>query len=305
MDTEAYRLVSTLGDALVFFMVAVGLAVAFRVARLPDLTCEGSFVLGGCATFLAIRAGADRATALAVGVATGAAAGSVTALLHCFMRVPAVLAGILTWMSAYSVALRMLDKPNQRLPAEALFAGPMDVDSGLVEPALRSTLLTAVFVFIAVLLLYTLLESSIGLRLRCVGGNPFFARTLGLRRWPWLTAGVACANGLAGLGGGLFALRAGYVDVNMGSGVLVTALAAMFIGGVALPGSTAARMIAACAVGTIAYMVLLALALQIGMKPGDNRMVTSVLVVGALVAAKLRKRGPWADTPAPGGEFAL
>ena len=53
--------------------------------------------------------------AMAGALAAGMAAGFVTGILHTFMGIPAILAGILTQLGLYSVNLKTMGKANQAI----------------------------------------------------------------------------------------------------------------------------------------------------------------------------------------------
>ena len=105
----------------------LGLAVAFRVLRYPDLTPDGSFLIGAAvfAAFLLGEVPGGWPVALGAAVIAGGLAGWLTAALRSIIGVNRLLTGILTTMIAYSLAFRILGgRPNQGLgDSAALFSG--------------------------------------------------------------------------------------------------------------------------------------------------------------------------------------
>jgi putative ABC transport system permease protein len=285
----AYKCLVVLGEAGIYGLLALSLALAFRVVRFPDLTLEGSFTFGSVVLCLATRAGASLPMALACASLAGVVAGCVTALTHIFVRVPPILAGILTWTALYSVNLRLLGSPNATLP-DSHVMGLQRADASLLEVGWASASVIWIASGLAILFIWTLLESSLGLRLRCARGNPYMAVSLGIRPNRYTILGLAVSNGLAGLAAGLLATKGGFVDVNGGNGMLIAGVAPLFLGGVFLPGARSATLIGAALLGTLMYRALVTGALEIGMDPRDLRLFTAVLVLLG-VALSLFGRG--------------
>jgi putative ABC transport system permease protein len=285
----AYKCLVVLGEAGIYGLLALSLAVAFRVVRFPDLTLEGSFTFGSVVLCLAIKGGASLFAALACASVAGLVAGCVTAMMHIVVRVPPILAGILTWTALYSVNLRLLGSPNASLP-DSHVLGLQRADASLLEVGWASASVIWMASGLAFVAVWTMLESSLGLRLRCARGNPYMAVSLGIRPARYTILGLAATNGLAGLAGGLLATKGGFVDVNMGNGMLIAGIAPLFLGGAFLPGTRSATLIGAALLGTFLYRSLVAGALEVGMDPRDLRLFTAVLVLLG-VALSLVGRG--------------
>lgn len=90
-----------------------------RLHHLPysdvaDLTVDGSLATGGAVAVMLIRAGLNAWAALLCAFLAGMLAGFVTGLFHTKCGIPAILAGILTQLSLYSINLRIMgSKANQ------------------------------------------------------------------------------------------------------------------------------------------------------------------------------------------------
>ena len=100
---------NTLLQGLGYGLGVLGVALAFRVVRYPDLTPDGSFLVGSTAFASMVVAGAHWSLAVLCSMTIGAAAGAVTALLHFCFGVHRLLSGILTSMACYSIGFRILD----------------------------------------------------------------------------------------------------------------------------------------------------------------------------------------------------
>ena len=88
-------------EGLIYALMALGVFITFRVLDFPDLTVDGSFPLGAAVTASSLVAGHPIAAGILLAPAAGALAGTVTALIHNRLKVPSLLAGILTMTMLY------------------------------------------------------------------------------------------------------------------------------------------------------------------------------------------------------------
>ena len=91
--------ISTVAQGLMWSILAIGVFLSFRVLDVPDMTCEGSFPLGGAIAASMIAAGVSPWAGLAAGALGGLIAGVVTGVLYTKLKIPAILAGILTMIA--------------------------------------------------------------------------------------------------------------------------------------------------------------------------------------------------------------
>ncbi|MEA3471688.1 MAG: ABC transporter permease, partial [Thermodesulfobacteriota bacterium] len=94
-------------EGLVFGLVAIGVYITFRVLAFPDLTVDGSYTLGGATAAVLIASGFNPLFAVLIATAAGFCAGMLTGLLNTWLRLPALLAGILMMVGLYSINLRI------------------------------------------------------------------------------------------------------------------------------------------------------------------------------------------------------
>src|SRR5690554_4805681 len=95
-------------DGLIFSIMVIGVLISYRILDFADLTCDGSFATGAAVATMAIVQGLGLATALLLALVSGAVAGVVTATIHNRLKVPGLLAGILTMTMLYSINIRIL-----------------------------------------------------------------------------------------------------------------------------------------------------------------------------------------------------
>ena len=89
-------------QGLIWGLMAIGVYITFKVLDLADLTVDGTMATGGAVCLvLMIARRAIVWVALLCAFLAGMLAGLVTGILHTFMGIPAILAGILTQLALY------------------------------------------------------------------------------------------------------------------------------------------------------------------------------------------------------------
>jgi len=145
----------------------------------------------------------------------------------------------------------------------------------------------AVIVF---LIMNWFLRTEIGLALRASGDNEDMVRGMGSNTDTNVLIGCGLSNGLVAMAGALVGQNQGFCDVGMGIGMIVMALAAVIIGEALFQPKGIAVILFSCFAGTFAYRLFITFALRMGMRPGDLKLITSVLVVIALALPFVRKK---------------
>jgi putative ABC transport system permease protein len=287
------------GVALGF--VAIGVFVSYRLFSFPDITTDGSFTLGAVVTAVLLTSGVDPVVATLGGMLAGAAAGSVTGMLHALLGIEPLLSGILMTTALASVNLVVLGKSNVPLSgvttlfdrADAVLAPVMrgaGFDAAAAGDAARLAFLIAVAAA-AVTALYVYFRTQIGTAMRAGGDTPTMARALGRNTGLMTVAGLAIANGLIGLSGALVAQYQGFTDVQMGIGMVVWGMASVFLGSaLAGPVGLGGALVATLA-GSVTFRLLVAAALRAGLDPDWLKAATAVVVLAALVAPRFLSRG--------------
>lgn len=285
MSPPTVQLLYTLETTLILAMVTIGVFVSFRIVRFPDLSPEGGFGLSAVAGGMIMIATGSPLLGLLASVATGMCVGVVTALLANVVRLPTLLASILTMIMCFSTGLLVAGQPSQTLPdlwilESALFWIDTPLITGIVGGVIMLVATTGG------LLLF--LRTGAGFVLRARGENPNLARELGHSLVAWDVIALALANGVVGLAAGLFAQRAGYASINMGRGMAISALAAIMLAEAVFPSRTLMQAFLACFAGTLLMQLVRLLALNLGMPDGGLDLVTSTLIIVFCFLAKAR-----------------
>ena len=290
LDVVGHLLPFSLYEGLVFGFVAIGVYLTFRVLGFPDLTVDGSFVLGGAVAAVLIADGKNPFLATLAAFGVGLCAGLATSLLNTKLRIPALLAGILMMVALYSINLRVMRGAYVSLLREVTIFDQVSEFLGMRNDIALSLIVAGVLVVIVFFILNWFLRTEIGLALRATGDNEQMVRGFGVNTDMTTILGVSISNGLVAVGGAVVAQGQGFSDVGMGIGMIVMGLASVIIGEALFRPKGVARLLLAVLGGTFIYRLVISVALRLGMAPGDLKLITAVLVIIALAVPYIQKR---------------
>ena len=286
-------LIPTIAQGLLWALLALGVYITFRVLDIADLTVEGSFPLGAATAASMMAAGYGLTLSLLAAAFMGMAAGVATGLLHTKMKIPALLAGILTMIALYSVNLRIMGKANlSLLGVDTLFKIARNM---LGLNSAQTTFVVGLVVCVLVgCFLYWFFGTEIGAAIRATGFNQQMIRAQGVDTNVTIILGLLMSNALVALSGALVAQSNGFADVGMGTGTIVIGLASVIIGEVLFGTRSFKNCLISVVLGSIVYRIVIAAVLAMGMPPNDLKLFTSVLVALALsmplIKSKLNSR---------------
>ena len=275
-------------QGLIWGLMALGVYITFRLLDVADLTVDGSFTTGGAVTVMLILGGWPAWAALLVAVLIGMLAGFVTGLLHTRLGIPAILAGILTQLSLYSINLRIMGmSANKAVSVDKyhLILTSRNIPSAILTSALIALALIAVF--------YWYFGTEQGSAIRATGNNPAMSRALGINISSMKLLGLSLSNGIVALSGGLMSQYQGFADINMGRGAIVIGLAAVIIGEVLCDaffrkGCNFSVRLSFVILGGIVYYLVMVLILWLKLDPNDLKLFTAVIVAAFLAVPYLK-----------------
>lgn len=274
-------LLPTISQGLLWSLLALGVYITFRVLDIADLTVEGSFPLGASVAVTLLVKDVNPVTAILAAALAGGISGVVTGLLHTKLKIPALLAGILTMIALYSVNLRIMGKANiSLLGKETAFTV---LENALGVAYSQAVLLVGILSCVVFsVLMYWFFGTEIGAAIRATGYNPQMIRAQGVDTNGMLLIGLFFSNALVAVAGALVAQSNGFADVGMGVGTIVIGLASVIIGEVLFGTRSFKNSLISVILGSIVYRLVIAIVLQMGMPPNDLKLFTAVLVAIAL-----------------------
>ncbi len=273
-------IISTVAQGLLWSVMAMGVFITFRTLNIADLSVEGSFPLGGAVAAMLLAEKVNPATAIVAAGLAGMLAGAVSGLLYTKLKIPALMAGILTMIALYSVNLRVMGKANlSLLNTDTIFTS---LEFLKLSPNL-TTFVAGLCIAVAIpLWLYWFFGTEIGMAVRATGNNPQMIRAMGVNTDDMFLLGLVLSNGLVAVSGALIAQDNGFADVGMGAGTIVIGLASVIIGEVVFGTRNFKNSLISVVLGSILYRIVIAIVLYLGMPPNDLKLFTAILVAIAL-----------------------
>ena len=252
--------ISTLEQGMIYGIMALGVYITYKILDFPDLTVDGSFPMGAAITAVMITNGVPAILTLPVCFLVGALAGVLTGLIHVKLKVRDLLSGIIMMTALYTVNLRIAGRANLPFYKEVTV-----FDNSLVD-------------------------------------NASIVTAMGRDRGKVKILGLAIANGLVTLSGCLFAQQQRCFEISVGTGTVVVGLASVIIGtslyqkleGIgsiskALHNVRVGMVTFSVVIGSILYKACVAIALRMGLKSTDLKLITAVLFLVILVVSMERK----------------
>lgn len=224
-------------------------------------------------------------------------AGLITGILITKLKIPAILAGILTQLALYSINLHIMGFGTTSFSKSNL---PISVDKyNLIvssryvrELSLRNPIIVVIlFVAIVIAILYWFFGTELGCSIRATGANQFMARSQGINTDKTKVIGLVISNSLVALAGALLSQYQGFADINMGRGAIVIGLAAVIIGEQIFDKvfKNFALKLFACVLGAIIYYLVIQFVLKLGLSTDDLKMLTAIVVAIFLAIPNLKK----------------
>ena len=267
-------------QGLIWGIMAIGVYITFRILDIADLTVDGTLCTGGAVCIMMMLSGHNVWVSMLVATGAGLLAGLATGIFHTFMGIPAILAGILTQLSLYSVNLKIMGKANQAINVDKF---DLLVSLRYIKnvPIYRNTiLLVAVIIVVLIAFLYWFFGTELGCSLRATGCNDRMSRAQGINTDFNRVLGLMISNGLVAFSGALLSQYQGFADINMGRGAIVIGLAAVIIGE-ALFGKIFHNFgfrLLGVALGSIVYYFVLQIVIWLGIDTDLLKLLSAAVV---------------------------
>jgi putative tryptophan/tyrosine transport system permease protein len=283
-------------EGLIYGIMVLGVFISFRILDFPDLTVDGSFPLGAALMVQCLLLGMNGWLALLIAFAGGVMAGVVTALIHNHLRVPNLLAGILTMTMLYSINIRILgDRANVPiLKHETILTQVSDKLTGIVPDDYILLVFFVIVALVVKVIIDLFFHTDLGLTLGAMGNNEQMVISQGVNPKTLKTIGVGLSNGLVAVSGAFAAQYLGFADVGLGQGIIVSGLASVMIGEFLVRKSNRIGVLTVCALaGSIIFYAVMYVGRYYGylvhMTPSDLNLIKGVLIILLLVMTQFKK----------------
>jgi urea transport system permease protein len=248
------QLLGVLATASISALVAIGLAISFRLMGVINLAHGQFIMLGAYAVVVSLQLGLPFPLAVLVALVVGFGLGAATEflLIRRFYASPelAILAtfalGILIQQAVQIVFGNSYQALKNPLPGSLTIAG-------LGFPIYRLVLIVVALVVLGAII-YLISGTSVGMRIRAVANDSPLADSLGIRSARLKLLIFALSTAAATLAGALVAPTTN-VEPSMGSNFLFIAFVVVIIGGNRIAMVLVAALVAAAVQNTLTFLV--------------------------------------------------
>lgn len=269
----------SISQGLIWGIMAIGIYITYRILDIADLTVDGSFATGGAVGVMCILSGMNLWLSMLMAFIAGILTGLMTGVFHVFMGIPAILSGILSQLSLYSINLKILGKSNQ-----SVNVNNTDLLISLrwvKEFAMHNPIITVgIIIIVLIAVLYWFFGTEMGCSIRATGANINMSRAQGINTNFNKILGLMLSNGLVAFSGALLTQYQGFADVNMGRGAIVIGLAAVIIGE-ALFGKifkNFALKLLAVVLGSVIYYIVVQAVITLGFDANLLKLLSAIIV---------------------------
>lgn len=283
-----YIIQTALELGFLYAPVAMALFLSYRILDIADMTTDGCFILGAAVSVTCAAAG-HPALGIAVAMAAGMLAGFVTAFLQTCLKVPSILAGIITNTGLYTINLMVMgwSANVSLLKKETLFT--MLKKTGIGGNWYETLLAASVLLVLGVFLVW-FLNTRLGLSIRATGNNMDMVRASSINPTVTIMVGLCVSNAMTALSGAMVGQYQNAADINGGSGIVVIALACLIIGETVLGKRSIVKGVLAAVTGSVIYRMLYAVVLYYQIVPVQGlKLVTAIVVAFAIALPSIRE----------------
>ena len=272
-------------QGLVWAIMAIGLFISFKILDFADLTVDGSFATGGCVCAILVTNGVNIFLALLIALIAGALCGLVTGILHTYLGIPGILAGILTQLMLWSINLKILGRANVAVNSQKHF---LVINQLNIWPTMGIMVGIIALIIVA---LYWFFGTEYGASIRCVGSNPRMAAANGINVKNKTIAGLMISNALVAFSGAMLCQYQGFADINMGRGAIVIGLAAIIVGlaVVSKISRNFAFTLTGVALGGVIYYIVYQLVINLGLDTDLLKLLSAAIVAVFLAIPYCKK----------------
>lgn len=311
-----YILIDMFKTGLPYALLALGIFISYRVLDIADLSCEGSFTLGGALSAVLLVQGWNPFLATFMGMLAGFLAGIITGLIHTKLKITALLSGIITMTGLFSINLVIMGLAPTVTPTgngnfkiiynESGYRSLVNLNGYNVNgnridriydtflAFFKNNNFNMIFISLLIVVLigfiiYWFFGTEIGMSVRATGINAKMARAQGINTNAMIILGLGISNALIALSGSLFAQTQQSASSTMGVGVLVIGLASIIIGEGIFGKRTFKNWLISVLLGAVVYYLIVVVAIQLGLPSHYQKLLYALLILIVLAVPQLRK----------------
>lgn len=278
---------------LICSLTVLALFLSYSMLNVCDLSTDGCFTLGA-AVGAAVAISGHPYLAIFAAMAAGVCSGFITAFLQTKMGVDSLLAGIIVNTGLYSINIAVMGGVSllNMNKTETVFTKMKDFLEGTFLADQYKLVVAGIAVILVVAFLTFFLNTRLGLAIRATGNNPDMVRSSSINPVFTTTVGLCVANAFTGLSGCLLAQSQKSAEINIGTGMVTIALAALLIGRTLIPRGGICIRAVGMVLGAFIFRLVYTVALRFDMPPYMLKFVSSVIVVLAIFLPYFKKQWP-------------
>ncbi len=278
--------------ALFNSLTVLALFLSYSMLNVCDLSTDGCYALGA-AVGAVVAVSGHPYLSIPAAMAAGMLSGLVTAVLQTRMGVNSLLAGIIVNSGLYSVNIAVMGSSQINMFRTAtVFSILKGAFKGTPFEGFHSIVVGLIAVAAVIVFLSLFLRTKLGLAMRATGDNPDMVRSSSINPVFTTTVGLIISNSFTALSGCLLAQSQQSTTVDIGSGMVTVALAALLIGGVFLSRRSIPVRAVGCLLGAFIFRLVFAIALRFDMPAYMLKLVSSVIVILAISGPYLKTKLP-------------
>lgn len=203
-------------ETCTYLLCVYGIYMLLSVLKFADISADNVFSFGSILGAFILFKSHNILFSLIGTFFGGFLIGSFTSLLYSVVKIPKLLAGIITYSMLFSINIKFFHLPNISIP-DKLFH---------TDSALYIVCGIDIIIFFFLSFLY---NTKLGKSLLTIGNNPGLLTEFGAPNKTILLIGVGLSNGLIATSGYLASLSYGFSDTSIGTGVLVNSVAGVIL----------------------------------------------------------------------------
>lgn len=205
-------------ESILYTLVVFGVYLLFKFLKFPDISIDNVFSFGSISgAFFLINTSSIFQGYIFVFL-FGFLIGCFTSILYTIVKIPKLLAGVITYSILFSINLKFFRKPNIPLTSNI-----NNINLTNIPMIYYIAIVTVVFVLFTIFLYKTRLGKS----MITVGTNPAIIKEFGGSSKLILLLGMGFSMALVALSGFSTSLFFGFSDVTLGNGILVNSVASI------------------------------------------------------------------------------
>ena len=278
---------------LITSLTVLALFLSYSMLNVCDLSTDGCFTLGAAVGAMVAVSG-HPFLAIPAAMLSGMLSGFVTAILQTVLGIDSLLAGIVVNTGLYSINIAVMKKSSlvNLNNTDTIFSLLKAQLEGTALEGKQTLIISFAAVVLVVLFLSLFLKTKLGLSIRATGNNPDMVKSSSINPVVTTIIGLCIANAFTALSGCLLAQTQKQAEINIGTGMVTVALAALLIGGVFVRRGKIPLRAVGAVLGAIVFRLVYQIAIGLHMQPFMLKLVSSIIVVLAIA-------GPYVKTKMP------